>query len=247
MYQILINDFIGEGTSAPYWKIYNTASVTATYPVPTTDAEKIGDAYPYQSGDFAYWESTDLYPCNVDVWGDLANQPIRHHKFPDVLVSPHFESAPIIYSGGQIQPTMQAASAVYPIGVKIDVQQVAFLIQASSLTAAEKDSIVGFKIVRGNRSTNKSIIAKGILRNVGKYDREGTPYYYPNYPYNDLNEDPFLLEKNNAYNSQCDTYKVVATVSGNLQYTDCNTGQAATLAFTTATTQICSITLPVVK
>jgi hypothetical protein len=241
------NDFIGEGTSAPYWKIYNTASVTATYPVPTTDAEKIGDAYPYQSGDFAYWESTDLYPCNVDVWGDLANEPIRHHKFPDVLVSPHFESAPIIYSGGQIQPTMQSASAVYPIGVKIDVQQVIFLIQASSLTAAEKASIVGFKIVRGNRSTNKSIIAKGILRNVGKYDREGTPYYYPNYPYNDLNEDPFLLEKSNAYNSQCDTFKVTATINGNLQYTDCNTGQTAIFAFTTATTQICSITLPVVN
>ena len=241
------NDFIGEGTSAPYWKIYNTASVTATYPVPTTDAEKIGDAYPYQSGDFAYWESTDLYPCNVDVWGDLADEPIRHHKFPDVLVSPHFESAPIIYSGGQIQPTMQSASAVYPIGVKIDVQQVAFLIQASSLTAAEKASIVGFKIVRGNRSTNKSIIAKGILRNVGKYDREGTPYYYPNYPYNDLNEDPFLLEKSNAYNSQCDTFKVTATINGNFQYTDCNTGQTAIFAFTTATTQICSITLPVVN
>ena len=241
------DDFVGEGTSAPYWKIYNTASVTATYPVPTTDAEKIGDAYPYQSGDFAYWESTDLYPCNVDVWGDLADEPIRHHKFPDVLVSPHFESAPIIYSGGQIQPTMQSASAVYPIGVKIDVQQVAFLIQASSLTAAEKASIVGFKIVRGNRSTNKSIIAKGILRNVGKYDREGTPYYYPNYPYNDLNEDPFLLEKSNAYNSQCDTFKVTATINGNFQYTDCNTGQTAIFAFTTATTQICSITLPVVN
>ena len=241
------DDFVGEGTSAPYWKIYNTASVTATYPVPTTDAEKIGDAYPYQSGDFAYWESTDTYPCNVDVWGDLADEPIRHHKFPDVLVSPHFESAPIIYSGGQIQPTMQSASAVYPIGVKIDVQQVAFLIQASSLTAAEKASIVGFKIVRGNRSTNKSIIAKGILRNVGKYDREGTPYYYPNYPYNDLNEDPFLLEKSNAYNSQCDTFKVTATINGNFQYTDCNTGQTAIFAFTTATTQICSITLPVVN
>ena len=241
------DDFIGEGTSAPYWKIYNTASVSTTYPVPTTDAEKIGDAYPYQSGDFAYWESTDLYPCNVDVWGDLANQPIRHHKFPDVLVSPHFESAPIIYSGGQIQPTMQAASAVYPIGVKIDVQQVAFLIQASNLTDAEKASIVGFKIVRGNRSTNKSIIAKGILRNVGKYDREGTPYYYPNYPYNDLNEDPFLLKESNAYNSQCDTFKVTATIGGNLQYTNCITGQVETKVFDTTTTEICSITLPVVN
>ena len=247
------DDFIGEGTSAPYWRIYNTASVTATYPVPTTDDEKIGEAYPYQSGDFAYWESTDTYPCNVDIWGELAGQPIRHHKFPDVLVSPHFESAPIIYSDGQIQPVMQNASAVYPIGVRIDVQQVAFLIQASNLTAEEKASIVGFKIVRGNRSTNKSIIAKGILRNVGKYTRENptdpnaTYYYYPNYPYNDLNEDPFLLERNNAYNSQCDTYSMTVSAAGTLQYTDCFTGQATTLSFTTATTEICSITLPILN
>jgi hypothetical protein len=246
-------DYVGDGAPEPYWRIYNTASVIANYPVPTTDAGKIGEAYPYQSGEFAYWESTDTYPCNVDIWGDLAGQPIRHHKFPDVLVSPHFESAPIIYSGGQIQPTIQTASAVYPIGVKVDVQQIAFLIQASSLTAAEKDAIVGFKIVRGNRSTNKSIIAKGILRNVGKYTRQdpsspnATYYYYPNYPYNDLSEDPFLLERNNAYNSQCDTYKMTVSTAGTLQYTDCFTGEPTTLSFTTATTEVCSITLPIIN
>ena len=86
-------DFIGEATSvtppptlykySPYWKIYNTGSVLVTYPVPVGDAGKIGEAYAYQSGDFSYWESTDTYPCNVDVWGDLAGEPIRHHKFPD--------------------------------------------------------------------------------------------------------------------------------------------------------------------
>ena len=240
-------DYIGDGAPQPYWKIYNTASVSTTYPAPTGDARKIGDAYPYQSGDFAYWESTDLYPCNTDVWGDLAGQPIRHHKFPDVLVSPYFESPNIVYDGGQIEPVMQVANAIYPIGVKIDVQQVAFIIQSSNLTSAEKASIVGFKIVRGNRSTNKSIIAKGILRNVGKYEREGTSFYYPNYPYNDLSKDPFLLEKNNAYNSQCDTFTMTVTTPGVLQYTNCYTGEPDTLAFDGSTTEICSITLPVVN
>ena len=240
-------DFIGEGPVAPYWKIYNTGSVLVTYPVPIGAAGKIGEAYPYQSGDFSYWESTDEYPCNVDVWGDLAGEPIRHHKFPDVLVSPYFETPPITYVGGQIEPVMQASNAIYPIGVKIDVQQVGFLIQSSSLTDAEKDAIVGFKIVRGNRSTNKSIIAKGILRNVGKYKREETEYYYPNYPYNDLAKDPFLLQDSNAYMSQCDTFKVTATVNGALQYTNCNTGEVTSLDFTTATTEVCSLTLPVVN
>ena len=240
-------DFIGEGPVAPYWKIYNTGSVLVTYPVPVGDAGKIGEAYAYQSGDFSYWESTDTYPCNVDVWGDLAGEPIRHHKFPDVLVSPYFETPPITYVGGQIEPVMQSSNAIYPIGVKIDVQQVGFLIQSSSLTDAEKDAIVGFKIVRGNRSTNKSIIAKGILRNVGKYKREETEYYYPNYPYNDLAKDPFLLQDSNAYMSQCDTFKVTATVNGALQYTNCNTGEVTSLDFTTATTEVCSLTLPVVN
>jgi hypothetical protein len=244
---ILGADYIGDGAPQPYWKIYNTGSVSTTYPAPTDDARKIGDAYPYQSGEFAYWESTDLYPCNTDVWGDLAGKPIRHHKFPDVLVSPYFESPTIVYSGGQIEPVMQTANAIYPIGVKIDVQQVAFAIQSSSLTSEEKASIAGFKIVRGNRSANKSIIAKGILRNVGKYEREGTFFYYPNYPYNDLSKDPFLLKDNNAYNSQCDTFTVTVTTAGELQYTNCNTGEPDTLAFDSNTTQICSITLPVIN
>jgi hypothetical protein len=101
--------------------------------------------------------------------------------------------------------------------------------------------------VRGNRSANKSIIAKGILRNVGKYNREGTNFYYPNYPYNDLAKDPFLLEKSNSYMSQCDTFQVTATANGALQYTDCYTGTVSSQDFTTATTEICSLTLPVVN
>lgn len=237
-------DYIGDGDPQPYWKIYNTATVSTTYPAPVDNVGTIGNAYPYQSGEFAYWESTEEYPCNVDVWGDLAGQKIRHHKFPDVLVSPYFETPNIVYSGGQIDPVMQAANAIYPIGVKIDVQQVALIIQNSSLTSAEKASIIGFKIVRGNRSTNKSIIAKGILRNVGKYEREGTQYYYPNYPYNDLSKDPFLLKDNNAYNSQCDTFTITVTTPGVLQYTNCNTGEIDTLPFDSSTTKVCSITLP---
>jgi len=235
-------DYVGDGTPQPYWKIYNTATVLNTYP--PGGSEKIGEAYPYQSGEFAYWESDEEYPCNVDVWGDLANTKIRHHKFPDVLVSPLFESTatPADFAA----PVMQNR-AIYPIGVKIDVQQVAFLIETSNLTDAEKAAIVGFKIVRGNRSTNKSIIAKGILRNVGKYTRQGTDFYYPNYPYNDLDVDPFLLEKNNAYMSECDTYQIAATADGVYQYTDCYTGTVTTANFTTASSRVYSLTLPVVN
>jgi hypothetical protein len=139
---------------------------------------------------------------------------------------------------------MIPSQSVFPLDVKIDAQQVAQLIVSSSLTQDQKDDIVAFKIVRGNRSTNRSIVAKGILRNVGKYDKEGTSYYYPNYPYNDLNKDPFLLEENNAYNSQCDSFKVVVTTAGVLQYTDCNTGEIGTMDMPLGMTSVCSITLP---
>lgn len=234
-------DFIGEPTVtingvgySPYWKIYNTATVEGYSPkyIPNDPTYK-GE---YQYGQFAYWESIETYPCDTKVWGDLANQPIRHHKFPDVLVSPIFETPTLTYNpDGTYAPVMQN-DAIFPIGVKIDNQQVLRLIESSSLTQEQKDNIAGFKIIRGDRSTNKSIVAKGILRNVGKYKREETEYYYPNYPYNDLSVDPFLLDKSNSYtvdstiaaqssNSSgvCRSFHIVVIESGSIQYIDCNT------------------------
>ena len=234
-------DYIGDGTSAPYWKIYNTASV-----IGNAVGNPINNATPYQYGEFAYWESTDVYPCNEAVWGDLANTPIRHHKFPDVLVSPIFESGvpTIAYDGTYTNLKMENA-ATYPIGVKIDIQQVYQFIASSNLTQDQKDSVVGFKIVRGNRSTNTSIIAKGILRNLGEYEREGTSYYFPNYPYNDLRTDPFLLTENNAYDAVCREYQITITTNTTITYYNCDTAEETTLAATAGTTvNVCSTTFP---
>lgn len=239
-------DFIEDSSieSAPYWKIYNTASVTGTDPAYTSNSNYKG---PYQYGEFAYWESTELYPCNTNVWGELAGTPIRHHKFPDVLVSPIFENPTIeVASDGKYTGLAMQKNAIFPIGIRLDVQQVQSFIEQSDLTRSQKDSISGFKIVRGNRDVNKSIVAKGILRNVGKYTREGTEYYFPNYPYNDLREDPFLLEQNNAYNSECNTYQIVAIANTEYQYTDCftNTLTGNNSISTGETIEICSITTP---
>ena len=164
-------DFIGTPNpitnALPYWQIYNTAFVVATDSSYVAHSRYKG---PYQYGEFAYWESSELYPCNNDVWGELANMPIRHHKFPDVLVSPIFEN-PVIQmdSEGRYAGLAIQKNAIFPIGVRLDMQQVQSLIVQSTLTNAQKDAIVGFKIVRGNRDVNKSIVAKGILRNMGKY------------------------------------------------------------------------------
>ncbi len=233
-------DYIGPGTSAPYWKIYNTASVTGTAIGPS-----IGNATPYQYGEFAYWESTEKYPCNTLVWGDLADTYIRHHKFPDVLVSPIFQTPTPEYNlDGTYKTTMQN-DAIYPIGVRVSTDQIVQLINQSTLTQQEKNNIAGYKITRGDRGTNKSIVAKGILRNVGKYEREKTEYYYPNYPYNDLNKDPFLLKENNGFNAQCGTFKILVYAAGTLQYTDCNTGELTVITVGFYTLTQCSMTIPV--
>jgi hypothetical protein len=257
------NDFIGipDYTDAstgigysPYWKIYNTASVSGTSSQYTTDPGYKG---PYQYGEFSYWESTERYPCNDNVWGDLADQPIRHHKFPDVLVSPVFESK--IFSSPSAMVMEQ--NAVFPLGVRVDSQQIYSFIQASTdLTQEQKDDIAGFKIVRGNRGTNKSIVAKGILRNIGKYEREGTEYYFPNYPYNDIRKDPFLMDKNNAYtanastsgNTLCRSFNIYAAAGELLivEYLDCFTNQLATKQIDntkgteTKTVELCSLSFP---
>ncbi len=241
-------DFVGEPDYtaggigySKYWKIYNTASV-----IGPGVGDNIGNATPYQQGEFAYWESTDVYPCNAEVWGDLANQPIRHHKFPDVRVSPIFESGtPTIQLDGRYTNLKIENRSVFPIGVLVDSQQIEQLIALSDLTQNQKDAIAGFKIVRGDRSTNKSVVAKGILRNVGKYNREGTDYYFPNYPYNDLREDPFLLEKNNAYNRECITYNATCATDGFYEYMDCYTNTLVSASMATGDVlQICSLTKP---
>jgi len=211
----------------PYWKIYNTATNIGKSPGYSAEEDYKG---PYEYGEFAYWESDVEYPCDEELWGELAGQKIRHHKFPDVLVSPIFEGR--VFGG--ITTMTSGNTAIFPIGFKINLEQIKFLIESSNLTRAQKDDIVGFKIVRGNRGTNKSVIAKGILRNVNSYTREEQTFYYPNYPYNDLNEDPFLNITNNAYSQQCQSYTVtinklnVPAMNGEVAYTqiryiDCNT------------------------
>lgn len=249
-------DFIGtpnEDGYSEYWKIYNTGTVEGFSPGYLPDTDYKG---PYQYGEFAYWESEELYPCNELVWGDLSNQPIRHHKFPDVLVSPIIESA-IFSSPSEL---VMRKDAIYPIGVKINISQLNILINGSALTQDQKDSIEGFKIVRGDRATNKSIVAKGILRNVGAYNREGTDYYYPNYPYNDIKEDPFLLTKSNAYTSQstddvditCRSFTVTVATLGpddapfSVEYIDCYTNTIATKTSTTIGEELtfCTISFP---
>lgn len=162
---------------APRWQVYNTASLIGFSPEYISSGQG-NDCYigPYQYGDFAYMESTETYPCNDAVWGSLAGKPIRHFKFPDSSITHHHDNQ----------------GNIYPIGIRIDAKQIYNAIANSNLTQQQIDQIATIKIVRGDRASNKSIVAKGLLYNVGTYTKDNSSYFYPNYPFNDLRQDPFI-------------------------------------------------------
>lgn len=170
-----------EQTIQVRWKVYNTAKVEQTDPDYIDDGCYSGV---YQRGSFSYVESEERYPANQDIWGDLAGKPIRHHKFPDELISPRFKK-------------IGDNTFIYPIGVEIDRNSLLNAIDNSDLTKEEKENIIGFKILRGDRSGgNMSVLAKGSLYNVGKYKNyDGEERYFPNYPYNSLDSDPLFVEQ----------------------------------------------------
>ena len=187
----------------------------------------------YDYGNFAYWQSaTNIYPTStyvdqsgntVPVWGDLCGQPIRHFKFPDVLVSNIQNQDPTItFSSGNYVPgsyNPSRTAKVYPIGLRVDPQDVMawldWAVLEGLITQTERNDITGYKIVRGNRVGNKSIAAKGLLfdmRNYKEYDWETKSYsslktYYANYPFNDLRPDPYLDQAGNKLTQPFTSHK----------------------------------------
>lgn len=177
------------------WQIYNLATKIPAL-CQYQFSEKCTTDSCWESGDFGYYESEEKYPNNHEVWGDLCNKPIRFHKFPDsetthihdsICGSKHFNESNI----------------VYPIGVRVDHQTVlSALTQAvvdGLITQEDRDKIVSYRIVRGNRSGNKSIVAKGLLYDMSSYVKDSRIYYYGNYPYNDLSSDFFLAPDKTTY------------------------------------------------
>ena len=66
------NDYLKNDLSiAPNAKFFQTRETASKY------------LYSSESGHMGYWENqNEQYPDDAEVWGDLANQNVRHHKFP---------------------------------------------------------------------------------------------------------------------------------------------------------------------
>lgn len=154
----------------------NTARLLRTYSI---DNNSICSEELVAEGEMAYWESSESYPDNTHLYGSKACKPITHHKFPDNSLAPLH---------GKCDEQF-----MYILGVKFDNIQV-----------PNDPTIKGFRIVRGNRQGNKSVLGKGLLFNTGQYQENvyNAPQrdvMYPNYPLNDLRNDPFLSKTQTKY------------------------------------------------
>ena len=211
------------GSIEPYFKGVNTAS-----PIAITSQivdEKFGGIR-QGSGKMGYWESTERYPSDSIRWNssahwwtntnnsnfDLCGTPIRHHKFPDETLDVNYANDSTLLSP-KWNLTTAPATPLIP-GDWINILGVKF---NNIFPPVDNDGvlipgIVGYEILTGSRSGNKSIIAKGIIRNMFTYERDishnaitdssgpraqSRPWgVFPNYPYNDLHVDPYLINRN---------------------------------------------------
>jgi hypothetical protein len=203
----------------PRWKVYNTGTKIGKLPfVPTT----VDECYegPWEYGEMAYWESSETYPNDPVIWGTLAGQPIRHHKFPDSAITHIHDS----FGTTSDRWNYNHTNFIFPIGITFDRDRFLDILQTAQYFDPKtgsykylKDIICGFKFVRGNRLNNKSVIARGLLYDVLKYTKEeegNRAYYFPNYPYNDsgldvqptqsgltIGQDPYLSRLLSVYDN----------------------------------------------
>ena len=163
------------------WKVTNTAWTTN----PNINVIQPDGGIIRTRGAMAYWESTELYPQDVSRYGGNCGMPIRHHKFPDDNTA----------VDGTTNRSTAGGNGIYILGVEFT--NIAWpRYNDGSLIP----NIVGYEFLVGSREGNKSILGKGIIKNMMQYiptdsvgsDDGATLFYIPNYPYNDLTADPYI-------------------------------------------------------
>ena len=141
------------------FKVHNTAS----YGGPLTGTTSDGGTH-ISYGKMGYWEAkTEKYPATDPVrWAGLCGKLIRHHKIPteNTHVTTRLSDGAFEAYGGN------PAHNVFILGA-----------QFSNIAAPTDNqgniiqNIKSYEILVGNRDGNKSIIAKGIIRNMMSYER----------------------------------------------------------------------------
>ena len=139
-----------------------------------------------------YTSGTTFGIYNLTQDTNFMDKPIRHYKFPDNRVSA-FMSLDVN------KPKPFANSAIFPIGFHIDNKVInTFLdiaVNNNLISQEERAKINRYEVFRGDRRTDKSIIAKGLLFDMYQYrDKDvggNESVLYPNYALNTLGRDGF--------------------------------------------------------
>jgi len=154
-----------------------------------------GDGIILSKGKMAYWESTERYDSRKpEIWEELCGKHIRHHKMPTEEIHP------------TLRLTNPSGTAIRVLGVEFENIERPKFNDGSVIP-----NIVGYEILRGSREGAKSILGKGVFKNMRKYEvpdaedllQSGVQGLYPNYPYNDLRDDIFF---STGETEGCDTF-----------------------------------------
>ena len=179
--ELQINNSINSLSPSEYnFQVYNTATVTQTgLSIPTDDGGTI-----IAKGEMAYWQSTEKYPATrPDIWADLCGKNIRHHQMPSEETGPELEL------------TTNNGNTIRILGVEFSNIGLPTFNDGTVIP-----NIIGYEILRGSREGHKSILAKGIFKNMRKYNipnaQNNVEGLYPNYPYNDLRDDIYFTQGN---------------------------------------------------
>ena len=190
--EIIYGTNVLSGAGEPVFKVYNTASVTSLAGGSLPDGSVV-----IAKGEMGYWESTEKYPDKTpEIWNssshtwsnefnpgaDLCGEFIRHHKMPSEAVHEILSITDNVDTGLRI------------LGVEFSNIKRPVFNDGTIIP-----NIEGYEILRGSRLGNKTILAKGMFKNMRKYDvpneenliGNNVQGLYPNYPFNDLRGDVF--------------------------------------------------------
>jgi hypothetical protein len=211
---------------------------------------------PQRYGSFGYWESTETYPANSELFdssdlqisegllerygmsdadvseftsyypivseriptANFCQQPIRHFKMPDNVLVPFL-----------IDMTLapDADSIIYPLGVALKSSVVRALlgvaVNKGLITEEQFSHIIGYEIMRGDRTLNRGVVAAGLGYDMWKYKEKqfGDDIWFSNFPYNDLSDNVFIYAEpwKNKNLTSADYLKHPYSGEGNLKYT----------------------------
>lgn len=177
--------------NTPRYQIYNTGKYNIGDFAAGYDPSIYGGQCA-QYGEMSYWESGLPYPNTLDENGvrifPLGN--IRHHKMPDASIIPLFDKI--------ISPSVYSEPKLNYLGLNIDNVVIP--------NTSEYADVIGWELVVGDRTGNKSIIAKGLIYDTWRYTSGGIDFNFQTSLFNDTTTPSCTIGALVALNSNIFTF-----------------------------------------